>query len=69
MKRAKIPVVELVSKEGLALINGTQAMTAVGSLTVYDSINIMKTADIAAAMTFESLRGIITAFDKKVCME
>lgn len=68
MDRAGIPVVELVEKEGLALINGTQVMTAIGSLAVYDSIMLEKTADIVSSMTFEALRGIITAFDDKVSM-
>lgn len=66
MEKAGIPIVQLVEKEGLALINGTQVMTAVGSLAVYDSINIEKTADIVAAMSLEALRGIITAFDNKI---
>jgi histidine ammonia-lyase len=66
MGRAGIPVVELVAKEGLALINGTQVMTAIGALAIYDSINIAKTADIISAMTFESLRGIVNAFDSKI---
>lgn len=43
MARAGIPTVELVAKEGLALINGTQAMTSVGALAVYDAIRLMKT--------------------------
>lgn len=66
MRRAGIPIVELVEKEGLALINGTQVMTAIGSLAVYDSLNLCKTADIVSSMTFEALRGIITAFDDKI---
>jgi len=63
MKRAEIPVVELVAKEGLALINGTQIMTAVGALALYDGINLVKTSDIASALTLEALRGIRDAFD------
>jgi histidine ammonia-lyase len=67
MELAGVPVLEnLHAKEGLALINGTQAMTAVGALTVYDSINLLKTADIAMALTVEGLNGITTAFDEKV---
>ncbi|MGL6105406.1 histidine ammonia-lyase [Romboutsia sp.] len=67
MEKAGVPVVEyLSSKEGLALINGTQVMTAVGALTVYDSINLLKTADIALGLTMESLNGIKCAMDEKV---
>lgn len=65
MKRAEIPVVELVAKEGLALINGTQIMTAVGALALYDGINLVKTSDIASALTLEALRGIRDAFDPR----
>jgi histidine ammonia-lyase len=62
MRRSGIPIIELTAKEGLALINGTQVMTAVGALAVYESINILKISDIAAALTLEALRGIKDAF-------
>lgn len=67
LKKAGIEVLEsLSSKEGLALINGTQAMTSVGALTVYDSIQLMKHLDIAAAMTFEAFKGVTCALDHKL---
>ncbi len=66
MKKAGIPVIELTSKEGLALINGTQVMTAVGALTVYDALNLIKVSDIAAALSFEAHNGIVDALDHKV---
>lgn len=66
MEKAGIKAVELTSKEGLALINGTQVMTSIGALTVYDSIILSKTADIAGALTMEALNGIVDAFDPKV---
>lgn len=66
MKKAGIPVIELTSKEGLALINGTQVMTAVGALTVYDAINLVKISDIAASLSFEAHHGIVDALDHKV---
>ncbi|WP_427338923.1 histidine ammonia-lyase [Caloranaerobacter sp. DY30410] len=66
MNKAGIQTVELTSKEGLALINGTQIMTAIGALTVYDSKQLMKIADISAALTIEALNGIIDAFDERV---
>jgi histidine ammonia-lyase len=66
MNKAGIPVIELTSKEGLALINGTQVMTAVGSLTVYDALNLVKISDIAAALSFEAHHGIVDALDHKV---
>ena len=66
MLQAGIPLIELTAKEGLALINGTQAMTSVGALTLYDSIQIMKTAEIAAAMSFEANRGVVDALDQRL---
>lgn len=65
MKLAGIAIVELVAKEGLALINGTQVMTAVGALAIYDSIQMIKISDIASALTIEALRGIRDAFDPR----
>ncbi len=66
MARAGIPVVTLRAKEGLALINGTQVMTAIGSLAVHDVWMLARVADIAAAMTTEALRGTTSAFDPRV---
>jgi histidine ammonia-lyase len=66
MARAGIPVVALRAKEGLALINGTQVMTAIGSLAVHDVSILAQVADIAAAMTTEALRGTTSAFDPRV---
>lgn len=66
MKLAGIPVIQLTSKEGLALINGTQVMTAVGAFTVYDALNLLKVSDIAAALSFEAQNGIINALDHRL---
>ncbi|MCD2347759.1 histidine ammonia-lyase [Clostridium guangxiense] len=68
MELAGIQIVELVAKEGLALINGTQVMTGVGALAVYDAIEILKVSDIAAALSLEALRGITDAFDNRLDM-
>ncbi|GAA0862282.1 histidine ammonia-lyase [Paraclostridium tenue] len=57
---------ELSSKEGLALINGTQVMTAIGALTTYDAMNLLKLADVALSLTMESLNGITCAMDERV---
>lgn len=66
MEEAGISIVQLTSKEGLALINGTQVMTAIGAITVYDSKKLLKLADIAGALTVEAQRGIIDAFKEGV---
>ena len=66
MAAAGIPTQELTQKEGLALINGTQFMTAVGALAVYDALELLKVADIAAAMSFEAQNGVIDALDARM---
>ena len=66
MKKAGIPVIELTEKEGLALINGTQVMTAAGALNLYDSMQLVQISDIAAALTAEALRGIKDAYDERI---
>ncbi len=58
------PVV-LAAKEGLALNNGTQMMTAVGVNTLWDAMELAKVADIAGAMTGEALHAITKAYDPK----
>lgn len=59
------PIV-LGGKEGLALINGTQIMTAVGCMVWNDAVQLMKEADIAAALSLEALKGTRTAFDGRI---
>ena len=66
MAAAGIETIQLAAKEGLALINGTQIMTAIACQAVYDARDLAKTADIAAAMTCQALHGIQKAFDPKV---
>lgn len=66
MEKAGIPTIQLTSKEGLALINGTPVMTALGGLAAYHALNLAKIADISAALTIEALNGIIDAYDERV---
>ena len=66
MRRAGLEPVRLLAKEGLALINGTQIMTAVGALAVYGAQKLVKTADIVAALTCEAQTCITGAFDERV---
>ena len=66
MKRAGIPTIELSAKEGLALNNGTQAMTSAGALAVYDALNLLKVADITDALCFEAQNGVVDALDPRV---
>jgi histidine ammonia-lyase len=66
LERAGLTPVVLEAKEGLALINGTQAMTAIGALIVHDATRLATLADIAGAMSLEALKGTATAFDARV---
>jgi len=64
--KAGLTPIELAAKEGLALINGTQAMCALTALAVWDARILLKTADIVAALTAESLCGITDAYDLRI---
>jgi len=66
MVRAKIKPVELEYKEGIALNNGTQLMTAIAALAIFDAETVLKTAEIATALTLEALLGVADAFDAKI---
>lgn len=61
-----ISPLKLQAKEGLALINGTQAMTAMGAITVLEGEQLFHQADAIASMTLEALEGIIDAFDERI---
>jgi histidine ammonia-lyase len=64
--RAGIAPLELEAKEGLALLNGTQAMAAVGSLALLDAEELARAADVAGAMSLEALSGTPVAFDARI---
>lgn len=55
-------------KEGLALINGTAVMTALGSLALFEAEHLVKTADIVSMLTLEAVRGTKAAFNKNISM-
>ena len=66
LKNAGIHEVQLDFKEGVALNNGTQMMTAVAGLAVFHAERLIKIAQIAAALSLEALEGISDAFDKRI---
>jgi histidine ammonia-lyase len=66
LRRNGLRPVRLTAKEGLALINGTQMMTAYAALAVHQAEALARTADIAAAMSVEALRGTETPFDARI---
>jgi len=66
MKLKRLKPVRLAAKEGLALINGTQMMSAYGSIVAEEGGMLCKLADLTAAMSTEALRGSDTAFDDRI---
>ena len=68
LSRAGLTPLVLAAKEGLALINGTQAMGALGCLGAYEARLLADWADIAGSLSFQVLRGIPVAFAPAVAM-
>jgi len=66
LKRAKITPVQLDAKEGLSLLNGTQGMLALLSLALRHADALADTADVAAALSLDALRGSPGAFDSRI---
>ena len=63
---AGLAPVELEAKEGLALINGTQAQTAILALVVHESLKLWRSAHAAAALSLEALKGSPDAFEPRL---
>ena len=66
LSRAGLRPVTLEAKEGLALLNGTQGMHAVGGLALLRAKRLSRIADVAGAMTLEALKGTPAAFDERI---
>jgi histidine ammonia-lyase len=66
LARAGLAPVTLEAKEGLALINGTQLMTAVAGLALAEALRLLRTADVAGALTLDALKGTDVAFDARI---
>lgn len=66
LREAGLEPVRLREKEGLALINGTQATTGIGALALLQAESAIETAEMAGAMSLEGLRGTPTPFDQRV---
>jgi histidine ammonia-lyase len=60
------PLESLQAKEGLSLINGTQAMSAIGGLVLYDALRLLKYANLSVALTMEALHGILDQLDPRI---
>lgn len=66
LKRAGLKPVELEAKEGLALTNGTQLMSAMGAQLIVEAEYLVKLADIIGAMSLEAQLGSLKAFSEKI---
>ncbi|MBD3403444.1 histidine ammonia-lyase [candidate division GN15 bacterium] len=66
LDRAGIPVPGLKARDGLAVINGSNVMTAMGALFLYDANRWLKQAEIAAAMSLEALRANMRPYSAKL---
>lgn len=66
LEGAGLKPITLEAKEGLALLNGTQGMHAVGGLALFRAKRLSRVADVAGAMTLEALKGTPAAFDPRI---
>ena len=66
MKRAGIPVPGLQARDGLAAINGSNLLTAMSALHIYDMERFLKQAEIAAAMSIEALLGNMNPYNTRL---
>jgi len=66
MKQAKIPLPGLEARDGLALINGSNMLTAMSAIFLVDAQNLLKQAEIAAAMSLEALKANMKPYNVKL---
>jgi histidine ammonia-lyase len=66
MERAGIPVPGLQARDGLATINGSNVLTAMSALHIYEMERLLKQAEIAAAMSIEALLGNLKPYSTKL---
>jgi histidine ammonia-lyase len=66
LKRLGLKALTLEAKEGVSLINGTQAMLALGLLSLRQAEMLVNTADVAGSMSLDALRGSPAAFDERL---
>lgn len=66
LKRAEIPVPDLLARDGLATINGSNVLTAISALQIYDFERFLKQAEIATAMSLEALLANLKPYDNRL---
>jgi len=66
MKAAGIPTVTFRERDGLSCINGSNVITGMGCLQIYDADRWLRTQEVALAMTLEALNANMTAYDRRI---
>src|SRR5262245_52023722 len=66
LKKHELEPICLEPKEGISLLNGTQGMLSVGTIALLSAENLVDTADVAAALSLDALKGTPTAFDARI---
>jgi histidine ammonia-lyase len=66
LRKARLKPLKLGPKEGISLLNGTQAMLSLGILSLLSAERLANTADVAAALSLDALKGTPVAFDEKI---
>jgi histidine ammonia-lyase len=66
LRKNHLKPLHLGPKEGLSLLNGTQSMLSLGSISLLSAETLMDTADVAAALSLDALKGTPTAFDERI---
>jgi histidine ammonia-lyase len=66
MERAGIPIPDLFARDGLATINGSNVLTAMSALQIFDMENLLKHAEVAASMSLEALLANLKPYDKRL---
>lgn len=66
LRKNDIEPLKLKAKEGLALVNGTNFMAALGCLAIYDAEKVVDATDLAGALSLEAMKGIEDAFKEEI---
>ena len=66
MKAAGLKPIVMTYKEGLGLINGSQMITGLSALLLYDAYRLFKVGQIASSMTVDALKGVMKAYDPRI---
>jgi len=66
MEKAGVPTIKFEARDGLATINGSNVITGMGTIQIYDAERWLRTTEIAAAMTLEVLNANMIAYDERI---